>query len=332
MGWCLRLSAIVLLIYAGLLGLTGFGFSRVPSGFVPSQDKGNLVVMIQLPDSASLERTVEVTAAVEKIALETPGVAHTASFPGQSFVVNAISSNYGTMFVVLAPFEERRDPTLSGEAIAAQLRARVQREIPEARVLVFGRPAVPGLGNAGGFKLMVEATGDVNFDALQAQADNLAAKGNQQPGLVGLFNGFRARTPQLYVDIDRAKVKTMGVELTDVFDALQAYLGSYYVNDFNRFGRTWQVNVQADAAFRVDAETVKQLKVRNADGDMVPLGAVADVRDSAGPVQITRYNMFPAAAINGASLPGVSTGDVLATMEKLAAGAAAQHDLPSGPS
>src|SRR5205085_5209370 len=132
------------------------------------------------------------------------------------------------------------------------------------------------------------------------------------------FNGFRARTPQLYVDVDRKKVKTMGVALTDVFDVLQACLGSYYVNDFNRFGRTWQVNVQADAPFRTDAETVKQLKVRNADGDMVPLGAVATVRDSAGPVQITRYNMFPAAPISGASLPGVSTGDVLATMEAVA--------------
>src|SRR5262249_19096228 len=147
-------------------------------------------------------------------------------------------------------------------------------------------------------------------------------KGNRQPGLVGLFNGFRARTPQLYVDIDRAKVKTMGVELTDVFDVLQAYLGSYYVNDFNRFGRTWQVNVQGDAAFRQNAESFRQLKVRNADGDMVPLGAVADVRDASGPVQITRYNMFPAAAINGTSLPGVSTGDVLAAMEGLA------RDLP----
>src|SRR5213076_883471 len=170
---------------------------------------------------------------------------------------------------------------------------------------------------------MVKATGDVNFDALQAQADNLAVKGNQQPGLVGLFNGFRPRTPQLYVDVDRTKVKTMGVPLTDVFDALQAYLGSFYVNDFNRFGRTWQVNIQADASFRVDQEAVKQLKVRNADGDMVPLGAVADVRDSAGPVQITRYNMFPAAPINGASLPGVSTGDVIRTMEGLS-----DKDLP----
>jgi multidrug efflux pump len=309
---------IVLVIYGGLAGLTGFGFTHGPGGFVPSQDKGTLIVNLQLPDAASLERTVEVTAAVEKIALETPGVTHTASFPGQSLVLNAISSNYGTMFVILAPFEERRGPTLSGEAIAVQLRARFRREILEARVLVFGRPAVPGLGNAGGFKLMVEATGDVNFDALQAQADALAAKGNQQPGLVGLFNGFRARTPQLYVDIDRVKVKTMGIELTDVFNALQAYLGSSYVNDFNRFGRTWQVNVQADALFRVDAEAVKQLKVRNAAGDMVPLGAVVDIRDSTGPVQITRYNMFPAAPINGASLPGVSTGDVLAIMEQLA--------------
>jgi multidrug efflux pump len=141
--------------------------------------------------------------------------------------------------------------------------------------------------------------------------------GNQQPGLVGLFNGFRARTPQLYADIDRTKVRTMGVALTDVFDALQAYLGSYYVNDFNRFGRTWQVNVQADAPFRADAEIVKQLKVRNADGDMVPLGAVVDVRESAGPVTITRYNMFPAATITGSWQPGVSTGDVLRTMERL---------------
>src|ERR1700726_4066452 len=316
-GWGLRLSAIVLLIYAGLIGLTGFGFSRVPSGFVPIQDKGYLIANIQLPDAAALERTVEVTAAVEKIALETPGVDHTLAIPGQSFVLNAFSSNYGSMFITLKPFHERRAADLSAEAILSRIRARLKQEVSEARVLVFGEPAVRGLGNAGGFKLMVKATGDVNFDALQAQADNLAAKGNQQPGLVGLFNGFRARTPQLYVDVDRTKVKTMGVQLTDVFDALQAYLGSYYVNDFNRFGRTWQVNIQADAAFRVDADIVRQLKIRNADGDMVPLGAVADVRDSAGPVQITRYNMFPAAAVTGASQPGVSTGDVLATMESL---------------
>jgi multidrug efflux pump len=321
-GWCLRLSAIVLLIYVGLIGLTGFVFTRIPSGFVPPQDKGRLIITISLPDSASLERTLEVMQKVEKIALETPGIAHTISNPGRSFVLNAISSNLGSVFVPLKPFHERRDPALGADAIVARLRQRFRREIAEARVNVFGAPAVDGLGTAGGFKLMVEATGDVNFDALQAEADKLAARGNQQPGLVGLFNGFRARTPQLYVDVDRTKVKTMGVQLTEVFDALQAYLGSFYVNDFNRFGRTWQVNIQADASFRLDAEVIKQLKVRNGDGDMVPLGAVAEVRDSAGPIQITRYNMSPAAPVSGASLPGVSTGDVLATMEMLA------QDLP----
>src|SRR5262249_45063549 len=224
-GWCLRLSVIVLIVYVGLIGLTGFGFTRIPTGFVPLQDKGYLVANIQLPDSASLERTVDVTDAVEKIALETPGVAHTVAIPGTSFVLNANSPNYANIFVILNPFHERRDPSLSGEAIASHLRARLRREVLEARVLVFGAPAVRGLGNAGGFKFMVEATGDVNFDALQARADNLAAQGNQQPGLVGLFNGFRARTPQLYVDIDRTKAKTMGVRLTDVFDAMQAFLG-----------------------------------------------------------------------------------------------------------
>jgi multidrug efflux pump subunit AcrB len=317
-GWCLRLSAIVLVFYVGLLGLTVLGMARIPSGFVPIQDKGYLIGNIQLPDSASLQRTVEADAKVEKIALETPGVGHVVSIPGQSFVLNANSSNYCGVFIPLKPFQERRRADLSAEAILKRLRARLAREVPEARVLVFGAPAVRGLGNAGGFKLMVKATGDVDYGALQKAADDLAAKGNQQPGLVGLFDGFRARTPQLYADIDREKVKKMGVQLSDVFDALQAYLGSFYVNDFNRFGRTWQVNIQAEPRFRTDAQMVRQLKVRNADGNMVPLGAVAEVRNSAGPVQITRYNMFPAAPITGASLAEVSTGDVLATMEHLA--------------
>ncbi|HEV3259644.1 MAG TPA: efflux RND transporter permease subunit, partial [Gemmataceae bacterium] len=239
------------------------------------------------------------------------------------FVINANSANFGTMFVVLEPFDQRRDAALNAEAIAAQLRTRFEQEIMEGRVNVFGAPAVEGLGNAGGFKFMVEATGDVNLDTLQGQGDNLVEKGNHQPGLVGLFNGFRSRTPQLYADVNRTKCKTMQVPLTDVFDTLQVFMGGYYVNDFNRFGRTWQVNIQADAAFRVDAETVKELKVRNADGDMVPLGALINVRDVGGPVTITRYNMFTAAAINGAARPGVSTGDVLATMDNLS-----EQELP----
>ena len=321
-GWCLRLSAIVLLIYVGLIGLTGFGFSRIPAGFIPMQDKGYLVTNIQLPDSSSLERTLAATDKVEKIALETPGVAHTLSLPGMSYVLNANSSSYSNVFIIFEPFHDRREPSLGGDAIAAKIRERLAREVPEARVLVFGAPPISGLGTSAGFKLMVEGIGDVDLDALQARADELAAKGNQQPGLVGLFNGFRARTPQLYVDIDREKAKSMGVALTDVFDTLQACVGSYYVNDFNRFGRTWQVNVQADAPFRVDAETISQFKVRNVEGEMVPLGAVAEVRDSAGPVQITRYNMYPTASINGLPLPGTSMGDALASMERLS------QDLP----
>lgn len=319
----LRLCIIVLLLYVGLLFLTGFAFTRLPLGFIPSQDQGLLVVNIQLPDSASQERTVAVSAKVDKIALETPGVAHSIGIPGISFVLNSNSSNYGTMFLALKPFDERRDSTLGAEAIAAQLRQRFRNEIPEARVSVFGRPSVPGLGSAGGFKLMVEATGDVNYKNLEGQAFNLAAKGNQLPGLVGVFSSFRANTPQLYIEIDRAKVKTENVPLTDVFDTLQVYMGGYYVNDFNRFGRTWQVNIQADAAFRVNAESITQFKVRNKSGDMVPLGAVLTVRDDVGPVSINRYNMYPASAILGSSLPGVSTGDVLAMME-----AQADSNLP----
>src|SRR5262249_14306337 len=274
----------------------------------------------QLPDSASLERTSEVARKMDKIVLETPGVAHTISNPGRSFVLNAIGSNLGTMFVTLKPFHERHGH--GADAIAQQLREGFRREIPEARINVFGAPAVEGLGSAGGFKLMVQAVGDVDYVALQAQGDILTAQGNKQAGLVGLFNGFRAQTPQLYADIDRTKVRTMGVGLTEVFNALQVYLGGFYVNDFNRFGRTWQVNIQADASFRANAETVKQFNVRNNGGEMAPLGSVVDIRDSAGPLTVTRYNMFPAATISGASLPGVSTGDVLRTMENLA------RDLP----
>jgi multidrug efflux pump len=317
-GLGLRLSFVVLLVYVGLLGLTGYGFTRVPAGFIPNQDKGRLIVNVQLPDSAALERTTDVMAKIEKIAHETPGIAHTIGNPGRSFVLNAIGSNLGSAFITFEPFDKRRDPRQSADAIMAELRRRFRNEIPEARISVFGAPAVDGLGNAGGFKLMVESTGDVRYNSLQAQADNLAAKANQQPGLVGWFDGFRATTPQLYADIDRTKVRTMGVGLTDLFDTLQVYLGGYYVNDFNRFGRTWQVNLQADAPFRATAETVKQMKVRNADGDMVPLGSVIDMQDTGGPLTVTRYNMFPAATLTGASLPGVSTGDVLSAMESLA--------------
>jgi multidrug efflux pump len=323
-GWSLRLSVIVLVVYAGLVGLTYFGLTRVPAGFIPDQDKGYLVVNIQLPDSASLERTMEVTARLETIARQIGGVEHTLSVPGQSFVLGANSSNFSSMFVILRPFHDRHEPELAADAIAAKLRARINREIAEAQVAVFGAPPVDGLGNAGGFKLMVENRGDLGLDVLQGQADNLAEQANLQPGLVGVIDTFRADTPQLYVDVNRTKCKMMGVPLSDVFNTLQYYLGGYYVNDFNRFGRTWQVNVQAEAPYRMTAAGVKQLRVRNADGDMIPLGTIAEIRDASGPVMLTRYNMYPSAAVQGGALPGVSSGQIIRSMEALA-----EDSLPS---
>ncbi|HZZ72311.1 MAG TPA: efflux RND transporter permease subunit, partial [Pirellulales bacterium] len=317
-GWTIRLSAITLLFYLGLLVMTGFGFTLVPSGFIPSQDKGRLIVNVQLPDSASLERTIDVVDRVQRIALETDGIAHTIGNPGRSFVLNAIGSNLGSLFITLKPFAQRHGAALGAEALAAHLRARYAKEIPEARINVFGAPAVDGLGNAGGFRLMIEATSGADFPVLQSIADKVAAEGNQQPGLVGLFDGLRANTPQLFAEIDRVKAKSLGVALSDLFQTLQVYLGGYYTNDFNLFGRTWQVNLKADERYRISADQVRQFKVRNSEGDMVPLGSVMDIHDSVGPLTVTRYNSYPAAPINGASLPSLSTGEVLSKMEQIA--------------
>jgi multidrug efflux pump len=324
-GGCLRVSIIVLFVYGGLLGLTWLGFTRIPAGFIPTQDKGYLVVDVQLPDSASLERTIAALKRIEARALKTKGVIHTIGIPGQSFVLNAIGSNLGSMFVVLDEFEERRDHSLYGDQIARRLQRELYAEIVEAQVAVFGAPPVDGLGSAGGFKLMVEDLSDVGLDVIQGQTENLADKGRRSPGIGGLFSSFRANTPQLYIDIDRTKCKTMGVPLGDVFNTLQVYLGGYYVNDFNRFGRTWQVNLQADAPFRLKAEDVQQLKVRNTAGEMAPLGTVATIKDVGGPLMITRYNMRTSAPLNGSALPGVSSGTVIKTIEGLA-----KTELPKG--
>jgi multidrug efflux pump len=316
--WCLRLSIIVLVLYVGLVAVTAGGFRVIPTGFIPTQDKGYLIVNYQLPDSASLERTLEVTRKLENMIQGTPGVAHVVSIPGQSVILNAISSNYGAMFIVLEGFDKRRGHDLNSDVIANKLRQRFFQEVMEAQVLVFGPPAVDGLGNAGGFKLMIQDRGDVGFETLQAYADQVAYEANQAPGLVGVFNTFRANTPQLYVDIDRTKAKAMGVPLTEVFDTLQVLLGGYYVNDFNRFGRTWQVNIQAEPEFRLSPSSVGQFRVRNLAGDMVPLGTLLSISDSSGPVIVTRYNMYPSAAINGVTLPGMSSSRATAIMEELA--------------
>ena len=316
--WCVRGAFVAILVYGGLLGLTYVGFTKVPTGFVPDQDKGYLVISAQLPDAASLDRTEAVMTRIDKIVKETEGVAHRVGISGQSFLLGANGSNFGSMFVILKEFHDRHGEETGAEAIADKLRQRLFAEVEEAQVAVFGAPPVDGLGNAGGFKLMVEDRGDNGLEKLQGQVDNLVEKGNQEPGLVGLFSMFRADTPQLYLDVDRAKCKMMEVKLSDVFEALQVFLGGYYVNDFNEFGRTWQVNLQAESQYRVRPQDIQRIMVRNAKGEMLPLSTLATIRDWSGPVLINRYNTHTAAALNGSWMPGVSSGQAMTTVGKLA--------------
>jgi multidrug efflux pump len=271
-----------------------------------------------LPDSAALQRTQDVVAQIERIARATPGVKHTVAVAGQSVLLSTNGSNLGTMFVTLDEFHNRRARPLHADAIAAKLRRQFFMEVRDAVVSVFGAPPVDGLGTAGGFKIMIEDRGDNGSAILQGQTDNIVEKGNHLPGLIGLFTMFRANAPQLFVDVNRTKCKTLDVNLNDVFNTLQVYMGSLYVNDFNKFGRTWQVNLQADAKYRMRPADVKQLKVRNAEQQTVPLGTLAAVKEIAGPVMITRYNMYPAAAINGNAAPGVSSGQAIRMLQRLA--------------
>jgi multidrug efflux pump len=312
-----RMTTILLVAYAGLMLLTWHGFNTVPTGFIPEQDKGYLVVNAQLPDGASLERTEEVMAHVDELVRATPGVQHTIRLPGYSILTSNNISNAGGMFVILAPFEDRVREHLSSSVVAGKLREQFQH-IQDAIVVTFGAPPVDGLGNTGGFKMQIQDRADAGPDALQGAVETMIRAGNAQPGLVGLFSSFRAAQPQLYLDVDRAKAKALGVSLNDVFQTLQIYLGSSYANDFTRFGRNWQVNIQADAAYRVEPGDIGQLKVRNRDGAMVPLATLVHVHDTTGPAIVNRYNMFPSAEIAGSTAPGVSSGQAIATMEALA--------------
>jgi len=324
-GGLLRISAVVLVVYGGLLTLTWWGFTKAPAGFIPMQDKGYLLVNVQLPDAASVERTGRVMQRIESIAAGTPGVRHTVAIAGQSLLLGANAPNFGAMFVMLDDFHQRAREGLSGDGIAAQLQEKFQAEVPSGTISIFGAPPVEGLGTAGGFKIMIEDRGDSGSDALQAASEAVADAASGAPGLQGLFTSFRSNTPWLYLDIDRTQAKTMGVSISEIFNALQVYLGSLYVNDFNRFGRTWQVNVQADPAYRKQIEDIKQIKVRNERGTMVPLGSLTSVRATSGPVMIVRYNMYPSAPINGNPAPGVSSGEAIDQMTQLV-----QEALPPG--
>jgi hydrophobe/amphiphile efflux-1 (HAE1) family protein len=314
----LRVSAVVLVVYGGLLALTYWCFDKAPVGYIPFQDKGWLLVNVQLPDSASVQRTQEVMKQVEEIARNTPGVAHTITSSGQSILLSVNAPNYGSMFIILDPFDKRTTPELNGFRIFFGLRDEYAKKVRDARVNIFPAPPVDGLGVAGGFKLMVEDRASLGPAQLQRQADILIAKGKASPEIAGMFTLYRADTPQLYADIDRTKARSLGVPFEDISQTLQIYLGSLYVNNFSDFGRTWQVQVQADARFRDRVEDVGRLMVRNAKGDMVPLATLVDVRDAGGPSMVTRYNMYAAAPVNGNVAPGASTGEAIDLLDGIA--------------
>ncbi|WP_300656139.1 efflux RND transporter permease subunit [Pseudomonas sp.] len=320
----LRGSTIALVVYAGFMGLTYLGFANTPTGFVPPQDKQYLVAFAQLPDAATLDRTETVIKRMSEIASKHPGVENTVAFPGLSINGFTNSPNSGIVFTPLKPFDQRTDPSMSAGAIAAELNAQFG-DIQDAYIAIFPPPPVQGLGTIGGFRVQVEDRANLGYDELYQQVQNVISKSRNVPELAGLFTSYTVNVPQIDADIDRDKAKTHGVAISDIFDTLQVYLGSLYANDFNRFGRTYQVNVQAEQQFRLEPEQIGQLKVRNNRGQMVPLAAFLKVSPSAGPDRVMHYNGFLTAEINGAAAPGYSSGQAEAAMEKLL-----KEELPNG--
>ncbi|MBB3978538.1 multidrug efflux pump [Rhizobium azooxidifex] len=323
-GAILSRKSIVMVIYLVLLGATYQLFQAVPGGFVPAQDKQYLIGFAQLPDGATLDRTEDVIKRMSEITLAQPGVEHAIAFPGLSINGFTNGSNAGIVFVGLAPFEERTTPDLSADAIAMQLNQKFGA-IQDAFIAMFPPPPVQGLGTTGGFKLQIEDRAGLGYQTLDEATKAFLAKAYQTPELAGLFSSFQINVPQLYADLDREKAEQLGVSVTDVFDTLQIYLGSLYVNDFNAFGRTYSVRVQADAKFRAHAEDIGELKVRSQSGEMIPLATLLKVEATTGPERTTRYNGFLAADINGGPAPGFSSGQAQAAIERIA-----DETLPPG--
>ncbi|MBS7660647.1 efflux RND transporter permease subunit [Pseudomonas lalucatii] len=322
----LRGSGIAMFLYAGLLALGYLGFSSTPTGFVPQQDKQYLVAFAQLPDAATLDRTEAVVKRMSQIAGQHPGVENTVAFPGLSINGFTNSPNSGIVFTPLRAFDERKDPAMSAGAIAAELNQQFA-EIQDAYIAIFPPPPVQGLGTIGGFRLQLQDRGSLGYEELYRQTQNILNKARQLPELnpMSVFTSYQVNVPQVDANIDREKAKTHGVAISDIFDTLQVYLGSLYANDFNRFGRTYQVNVQADQQFRLEPEQIGQLKVRNNRGEMVPLSTFVKVEDSAGPDRVMHYNGFITAEINGAAAPGYSSGQAEAAIGRLLA-----EELPNG--
>jgi len=326
----LRLAPLVLIGYCGLLYLTFDTVRSTPSGFIPAQDKGFLLVNVQLPDAAALGRTTNELAKLDAIARRTPGVRHTVAVAGQSVLIGANAPNFGTLYVMLDDFPNRHAPELFADAIAVKLQAAFNDEAPGAIVNVFGAPPVDGLGTAGGFKLIVEDPGATESKELEAAGLALALRAGKEGELRDVFSGFRADTPWLFLEVNRVAAQVMGVPVSEIVSALQVYFGSLYVNDFNRFGRTWQVNLQAAVKYRKTEADLKRIRVKNPkatdpNDNMVPVGSFLAVKEIQGPVMIQRYNLYPALAVNATPAPGASSGQAIAAMERSVAESLPPH-------
>lgn len=327
-GWIvkkvIRFGGIVGILYIGLLALTGLQFASTPTGYVPGQDKQYLVAFAQLPDASSLERTDAVIKEMSRIALEQPGVANSVAFPGLSINGFTNSPNSGIVFTPLDDFSERTDPSMSANAIAAELNQKFAA-IEGAFIAIFPPPPVQGLGTIGGFRLQIQDRANHGYEALYEVTMQVMQKAWATPELAGVFSSYQVNVPQLDLDIDRTKAAQQSIAMDEIFQTLQAYMGSVYVNDFNQFGRTYQVNMQADEQYRQTAAQISQLKVRNTQGNMVPLGSFIHVTDSAGPDRVMHYNGFTTAEVNGGPAAGFSSGEAQAAMEKILA-----ETLPNG--
>ena len=327
-GWLvkkiIRFGAVIGILYIGLVGLTGLQFANTPTGYVPGQDKQYLIAFAQLPDAASLDRTEAIVKEMSRIALEQPGVAHAVAFPGLSINGFTNSTNSAILFTPLDDFADRKDPSLSAGAIAAALNQKFA-SINGAFIAIFPPPPVQGLGTIGGFRLQIQDRANYGYEELYKVTMQVMQKAWATPELAGVFSSYQVNVPQLEVNIDRTKAKQQSVSLDELFSTLQGYMGSVYANDFNQFGRTYQVNVQADEQFRQTPEQIAQLKVRNNQGEMVPIGSFINVTNSSGPDRVMHYNGFTTAELNGGAAPGFSSGEAQAAIEKILA-----ETLPNG--
>jgi hydrophobe/amphiphile efflux-1 (HAE1) family protein len=320
----IRVAPLMLALYVGLIGLAGWLLFNTPSGFIPKMDRGFLIVSLQLPPGASLARTDDVVRRANDMLLAMPGVAHTSGYAGRSGATFTNATNAGAIFVIMSDPEERYRLGLDAEKIAAAARAKLA-EVEEASAFVFIPPPVRGMGGQTGFSMRLQNRANLTADDFAKVARDFIQAANETEGIANVFTTFATTTPQIYVDVDRDKAQMLKVSLGTVFEALRVYMGSAYVNDFNMFGRTFRVTAQADSAARIEPENVSRIRVRNADGQMVPLGSFVTFREIAGPDRVPRYNLFPTVEVNGATAPGISSGQALETMAGLAA-----RQLPDG--